>query len=163
MRRKTDFKQMFLVDSTLYKRLNTTQLSPAPPLPVPEIPTSLPETPPSAETKEISADETKKTSTQKDDNDKQSTQTKDEKLFDATNPIVKALKEHHEHSVEPTEPPIKKARYENTDNEIDFKQMIKEIDEEIKNWNDLRKDAVKMHSKVGGKRKKHRYVHYFAD
>ena len=163
MRRKTDFKQMFLVDPTLYKRLNTTQLTPSPPLAVPEIPTSLPETPPSAETKEISADETNKTSTQKDDNDKQSNQTKDEKFFDATNPFVKALKEHHEHSVEPTEPPIQKARYENKDNEIEFKQMIKEIDKENKNWNELRKDAVKMQTKVGRKRKQPRYVHYFAD
>ena len=162
MRRKTDFKQMFLVDSTLYKRLNTIQLTPSPPLAVPEIPTSLPETPSSEETKEISADENKKILTQKDFDDKQSTQTKDEKFFDARDPIVKALKKHHEHSVEPTEPPIKKPRYENNDNEVDFKQMIKEIDEEIKNWNELRKDALKMRNKVGRKRKQPRYVQYFA-
>ena len=171
MRRKTDFKQMFLVDSTLYKKLNTT--TPSPPLAVPEIPTPLPETPPSEESKEKSVDETKKTSTHKDFDDKQkpkdemffdaSDQTKDEKFFDATDPIVKALKEHHEHSVESTEPPIKKPRYENNDNELDFKQMIKEIDDEIKNWNELRKDAIKMHNKVGRKRKQPRYAHYFAD
>ena len=155
MRRKTDFKQMFLIDSSLYKRMNMVTHTPCLPKPVAE----LPKVPPSVETlpdAEIS-------STQKYDIKTEPTQPKNEKFFDAANPIVKALKEDYEKSDEPAEPPTKKAKYEKIDNEIDFKEMIKEIDEEIKNWNELRKDAVKMQANTGRKRKQPRYVHYFAD
>ena len=161
MRRKTDFKQMFLIDSTLYKRVNSAQHTPSVPIPVPEIPISLPETPPSAEIKDTPA--AGNSTIQKVDISRQATQPKTEKFFDASNPIVKALKKDHEHGDEPFEPPTKKARYEKNENEIDFKEMIREIDEEIKNWNELRKDAVKMQANVGRKRKQPRYIHYFAD
>ena len=161
MRRKTNFKQMFLIDSTLYKRVNSEPLLTSTPKPVPRVSTSLPETPTLVEVKETPSSQN--SNLQKDDDDdRKSTTPKDEKFFDATNPIVKALKEHHEQSVESPEPLTKKARYEDEDNKIDFKQMIMEIDGEIKNWTRLRKDALKMQSNESRKRKQPRYVHYFA-
>ena len=164
MRRKTDFKQMFLIDSSLYKRVNSPQQTPSAPVPVCETPTFPPESVPSVKTMETDTNEIKDASTQTDDVETQSpSRPNDEKFFDGGNPIVKALKEDYEKSDEFSEPAVKKARYENNDNEIDFKQMINEIDEEIKNWYDLRKDAVKMRAKTERKRKQPRYVHYFTD
>ena len=80
-------------------------------------------------------------------------------MFDVRDPIIKALKEDHEQTLESSEPLVKKAKYENNDNQVDFKEMIREIE----NWNELRKDAIKMSIKPGGKRKQPRYIQYFTD
>ena len=167
MRRKTDFKQMFLIDSSLYKRMNVVTSSPPKPVSeIPKVPPSVDALPDAGPTHKVppSVDALPDAGpTHKDDIRRQPTQPKNEKFFDSSDPIVKALKEDYEKSDEPAEPPAKKAKYIKNDNEIDFKEMIKEIDEEIKNWNELRKDAVKMQANAGRKRKQPRYVHYFAD
>ena len=177
MRRKTNFKQMFLVDSTLYKRVNTSTSLTTLPAVVPttfvsEIHTPIHESPPTTGRISLNGEtagddtffENTSTQTENDEEIKQSVPLrKDEKLYNAKNPIIKALKEHHEQVNESSEPPTKKTRYEQNDKEIDYNQMIQEIDEEINILSGFRKDAMKMRIKSGRQRekKKTKYVQYF--
>ena len=162
MKRKTDFKELFLIDSSLYKRMNAALNKPCTHVSTPKIVNPFQESK-SIDIKGKIAEENKISPSETENYEKVLSDPKNNQLFDVRDPIIKALKEDHEQTLESSEPLVKKAKYENNDNEVDFKEMIREIDEEIKNWNELRKDAIKMSIKPGGKRKQPRYIQYFTD
>ena len=196
MKRKTNFQQMFLVDNMLYRKLNNNNkskvsLSGDSSIAVPAIIHSEPKQAHSS-VKDMSTQVNlveSKVDAMVDRNESTTSplqeevnrcvsnymqkvaRINDQKIFDADNPIIKALKNHHEQVVKTSTNTKNETEYELTDDadsensedvpelppsssdEIEYAQMMKDINGEIENWQKLKRDAVRVFKQKDGKMK----------
>ena len=209
MKRKRNFKQMFLIDNTLYNKLNTNSpihsitkthgcktINPSSTLKNEAEPSNIADNNDSTQKRHLEGDNIHTVdSKNKSESIHESTppptpsisresivnhklpikkSIPSKKYYDPNNPIIKALKKNYEENntkknvnnekiiddiVDEDSNSSDVPRKSNGD--IDYSQMIKEIDIEIKNWEGLRKNAIRRFKSYENKKHQPLYVQYF--